>query len=527
MSSLPYVNTPYFKTGRASDLTGFDRVLYRFFEMLPGFLSWGTIILIFVASAFVPVWAAYFIIAFDLYWLLKTSYLSVHLRHNWKRVKYNMNLDWLELTEKLKYDHLRHLVILPFYKEGIEVVEHSIKTILSTRYNHKNILIVLAAEARAGADALAVAEEIKRRYASSFGSLLITVHPADLPGEMAGKGSNINYAAERSRVELLDPQQIPYEDVIVSAFDVDTAPYPDYFLCLTWHFLTHPNPHKASFQPVPFYYNNIWDVPAISRVVATSSTFWQMVQQERPEKLATFSSHAVSFKALHEIGYWQTNMVSEDSRIYWNLFLAHDGDWETVPISYPVSMDANLAPKFWQTLANIYRQHRRWTWGAENLPYLLMGFVKNPRIPFWKKFTTAFVQLEGFWSLATNPIMIFLLGWMPLILGGRVFNETVLSYNLPIITRNLMIIAMFGLVLSAIISISLLPPIPEFVKKTRFRITMVLQWVLVPFTLVIFGAIPGLDAQTRLMLGRYMGFWVTPKHRAETAPSIAGKGEGG
>jgi hypothetical protein len=42
---------------------------------------------------------------------------------------------------------------------------------------------------------------------------------------------------------------------------------------------------------------------------------------------------------------------------------------------------------------------------------------------------------------------------------------------------------------------------------------LVLQWVLVPFTIVIFGAIPGLDAQTRLMFGRYMGFWSTPKHR--------------
>ncbi len=527
MVDLPYIKTPYFKAGRASDLQGFDRVLYRAFEMLPGILSWGTIALIFIASFFVPVWAAYFIIAFDLFWLLKTSYLSIHLRHNWKRVRYNMRVDWQELTANLKHEHLRHLVLLPFYKEDIDVVEHTIQTLLSCRYDHQNIFVVLGAEARAGEEAIATAKAIQEKYASKFGAILITVHPADVPGEMAGKGSNISYMAEQARTQVLDAKQVPYDDVIVSAFDMDTAPYPDYFLCLTWHFLTHPNPHKASFQPVPFYYNNIWHAPAVSRVAAISSTFWQMVQQERPEKLATFSSHAVSFKALYEIGYWQTNMVSEDSRIYWNLLLAHDGDWETVPISYPVSMDANLAPTFRQTLVNIYKQHRRWMWGAENIPYILMGFVKNPRIPLAKKLRHAFVQVEGFWSLATNPIMIFLLGWMPLILGGREFNATVLSYNLPIITRNLMIIAMFGLVLSAVIAMTLLPPIPDFVKKTRFRFFMVLQWILVPVTLVVFGSFPGLDSQTRLLFGRYLGFWVTPKHRAAEKGKIAATAKGG
>ena len=509
---MDYKESAYFKIGRASDLTGFDRVLYRLLEVLPGFLSWFTILGTIIFSLYAPIATAYFIIAFDIYWLLKTVYLSLHLRYNWKRIKYNISLDWKEMLSKLKHEHIIHLVVLPFYKENYNVVDSRISGLLNTDYNKKRMAIVLAYEERAGEEAKKIAESISTKYKSEFVHFLVTEHPKDIPGEMPGKGSNITFAAEMARKNILDKNNINYNDVIVSVFDIDTIAYPKYFLCLTWNFLTAPNPFKTSFQPVPFYNNNIWNVPTISRVVAGSSTFWQMMQQERPEKLSTFSSHSLSFKALYEIGYWQKNMVSEDSRIFWNLYMAHDGDYTVVPISYPVSMDANFAPSIFQTAKNIYKQHRRWAWGVENIPYMLFGFIKNKKIAFWKKTRVAIVQIEGFWSLATNPLMIFLLGWLPIILGGDHFNQSILSYNLPIVTRNIMMIAMTGLILSAMIFISFLPPRP---KERGFlsKIFMVLQWILIPITITIFGAFPGLDAQTRLMFGKYLGFWVTPKYR--------------
>ncbi len=509
---MNHINKEYLKLGRATELSGNDYLLYRALEILPGFLAWGTLISLFYFSAYHPVFSAYFIIAFSVYWILKTTYLSVHLRHNWMRLKHNMSLDWKKMLAHMKYEHIRHLVLLPYYNESYEVIEKSIQSLLDAHYDPKAILVVLAGEERAGKEAKDHGEKIKAKYESYFGAFLLTIHPKDIEGEMPGKGSNITYAAEQSRLHILDVQGLQYEDVIVSAFDVDSVAYPDYFNCLTWNFLITPDPLKVSFQPVPFYNNNIWDAPALSRVAATSSTFWQMVQQERPEKLATFSSHAVSFKALYDIGYWQVNMVSEDSRIYWNLLVANDGNYDVVPISYPVSMDANLDGTFFKTMVNIYKQHRRWGYGCENIPYILFNFIKNKKIPLAKKLSATFVQVEGFWSLATNPLIIFLLGWLPVILGGQQFNSTVLSYNLPFIARDLMLFAMSGLILSAWITLSLLPPAPNDTHKNK-KIFMVLQWVLFPLNIIIFSALPGLEAQTRLMLGKYMGFWVTPKHR--------------
>lgn len=511
---LPYTQRADFHVGRAGELTGKDRRLYRALEILPGVVSWATLIGVVVASIFFPIFASYFIIAFALYWLLKTLFLSIHLRHNWKRMRHNMLVPWREMLEPLKHEHLYHVVILPFYQEPVEVADAAIRSLAESDYPNERFIVLLASEERAGPEAQAMARQLEEKWKDTFGHFLVTAHPADIVGEMPGKGSNATWAIEEARTKIFDAHHIPYDNILVSIFDVDTVVYPQYFNCLTWHFLTAEHPHKTSFQPVPLFNNNVWRAPAVSRIVAMSSTFWEMIQQERPERMATFSSHSVSFRALHEVGYWQTNMVNEDSRIYWNLFVANNGDYRVVPLSYPVSMDANAAPTLWGTVRNIYRQHRRWTYGVENFVYLTYHFIRNKQIPLKQRLVVGLVQAEGYWALVTNPIMLFVLGWMPLILGSRAFHETILSYNLPIVVRNLLILAMFGLVVSSIISLSLLPPRPR--SRGRFMyVVLALQWVLVPVTMILFSALPGLDAQTRLMFGRYLGFWVTPKTRTE------------
>ncbi|MFC1656335.1 hypothetical protein ACFL3C_05680, partial [Patescibacteria group bacterium] len=265
-----------------------------------------------------------------------------------------------------------------------------------------------------------------------------------------------------------------------------------------------------SYQPIPVFHNNVWKLPAFSRIVAFSTTFWQMMQQKRAHKLATFSSHSMSFKSLVEMGFWQTNIVSEDSRIFWQAILHFNGDYRVVPLFYPVSMDACLGKSKWETAVNQYKQQRRWAWGSENIPYIIFGFLKNKKVPLKKKIYFTAVQIEGFWSWATSAIIIMVLGWLPIMIGGEHFSSTILSYNLPHITSNLMILAMIGLVTSAAISNLLLPPPPKNFRKWK-HIFLILEWILIPITVNVFGVIPSLDAQTRLLFGRYMSFWVTPK----------------
>lgn len=509
---LPYARRTDFKVARATELTGKDRKFYRFLEIVPGVFAWGTILGILLLSMYLPFFAAYFIIAFSIYWVLKTFFLSVHVRYNWKRLKHHMGLDWVKMVERFSYDDFYHLVIFPYYKEPREVLEGALKGLIEAKYNPEKLIVVLAAEERAGKEHVAMAAEMEKKYGDKFGHFLVTVHPSDTEGEIAGKGSNTHYALHKVRELIIDKNNISYKNILTSIFDVDTVIYSDYFNCLVWHFMTAENPYKSAFQPVPLFTNNLWEASALSRVMAMSSTFWQMIMQERPDKAATFSSHSVSFKALYEIGYGQANVVSEDSRIFWNLLIANNGKFDVVSLSYPIAMDATTATTIWGTIKNIYRQHRRWTYGVENWCYLMYHFTKNKAIPLRRRWSIALIQGEGYWSLVTNPIMLFILGWAPIFLGTREFHETVLSYELPIMVRNLLTVAMGGLVVSAIISLSLTPPRPENHSKFRY-IVMTLQWLMVPLTMIFFSAVPGLDAQTRLMFGKYMGFWVTPKRQ--------------
>lgn len=516
-------NKYYLKIGRASELTDSkERYFYRFLEIFPGALSWTTFFLIILFSWLLPFYIAIFIIAFDIYWFFKTVFLSLYTRSAFNKMKANLKKNWLSELEKIKpishelgninWRDAYHLVILPMYQEPLEVVRHSFLSLSKINYPLEKLIVVLAIEERGGISAALTAAEINKEFSGKFFKFLVTEHPADIAGEIAGKGSNDAWAIKEAKNKIIDELKIPYENIIVSILDVDTAVHPEFFGCLTHNYLTCEKPFRSSFQPIPLFVNNIWAAPAFARVFAFSTTFWQMIQQSRPERLITFSSQSIGFKPLSELGFWQPNVVSEDSRIFWQCLLHYNGDWQTIPLFFPVYMDANVAGSFWTTLKNQYRQIERWAYGVENNPYLLFGFFKNKKIPKSKKWRFGFTMIEGAHSLATNSLIIFLLGWLPAVIGRGRFDETLLSYNLPGITRIIMTLAMVGLVFTAMISINLLPPKPPHYGRFKY-VWMILQWFLFPINMILFGSIPALGAQTRLMFGKYLGFWNTPKVR--------------
>lgn len=512
----------YLKISKATDLANIkDRRLYRFLEILPGFLSWATLVVLLLFSALKPVWVAYFIIAFDVYWLLLVIYLGINLFAAYLSMKKNIKIDWRGQCEKLppaktnnlKWQDIIQLVLFPTYNESLAVIRPSFLALIQDGYPTDKMIVVLAIEERAGEPARERARIIEREFADKFKHFLITVHPDGLAGEIKGKGANQAWAARQAKRDIIDKFNYDYDKILISVFDMDTVVMTGYFYCLTHKFLTVKEPYRASFQPIPVYHNNIWQAPFFARVAAASNTFWQMMQQIRQEKLATYSSHSMTWRALADIDFWSTNMVSEDSRVFWHCYLKYKGGYRVEPLYFPVSMDVCMDETIGRTMKNLYKQQRRWGYGVENLPYLMFNAVKErKKLPLRRVLNKIFIQLYGFHSWATNALIIGVIGWMPMILGGDRFNITVLSSNLPVVARTLMTVAMIGLVFSAIISSLLLPSRPARYGFGK-SLTMILQWLILPVSIILFGAVPSLEAQTRLMLGKYMGFWVTPKIR--------------
>lgn len=491
-------------------------------------LSWGTLTVLLIASFEWPAAVALFVVLFDLYWLLKTIYLFFHLRYSFLRMRRTVTEDWAAKVEALdregaawiKGSEVYHLVVLPLFREPLPIVRGAVEALAKVRYGRERMWVTLAVEEAGGAEDVAHANAVRDEFAKEFAGFHVAVHPAGLPGEIPGKGSNETWAAREAVVKFVDAQKIPYERVLVSVFDIDTRPGPEYFSVLTYRFLTEPDPLHASYQPIPLFTNNLRRAPVFARLIGFTTTFWNFMQQSRHEQLVTFSSHSLPLSALAAVGYWDTGIVSEDSRIFFQCLVRYDGNWRAVPLYYPVAMDAVEGENLFDALRNLYRQQRRWAWGVENIPYVFSAFGRNRRIPRKVRWFWRWNLVEGFYTWATSSFIIFFFGWSPLIFGGSEFNATVLSYNLPAVTGVLINLSMLGIAALAVVSAYLLSPSLRWERAEAPRAFLyAVQWLLLPATLLLWSGVPALESQIRLMLGgRFrLGFWRTPK--ALTAPS--------
>jgi len=487
---------------------------YRLYEILPGLSIWVTLIGVLVLSVLKPLWMIYAVILFDIYWVLKVLNFSFYLILAWYRFAKVRKVDWYDALqhELPNYDTKHHVIFLTVYNEEWAVIKDAIQSVADAAYERDKFVIVIAGEEKTREHCEQIFALVKETFADDFLDIVETLHPVGLPDEIPGKGSNVHYA-ERVMKKYIDKKNWKYENVIATIFDIDTVCHKEYFSYLTYAYCTHPRPTRSSFQPVALYNNNMWESQAALRIMAFGTTFWLMTSLARQDALVTFSSHSMSFQAIVDAGFHDKRIVSEDSRIFYQAYLAYNGDYEVTPLYIPVSMDTVRDNSWWQSMKNLYKQQRRWAWGVEHVPYLLHEFRKKGKlIPWYKKFKWIFLEWEGKWSWALAAILLTVLGQLPLWMASDEIRQSALFFNTPHLLKWLMTIALLGMIMSAIFCIPLLPKRPKSHPRHVYLI-MLLQWILLPVTMIVVSAIPAIDAVTRLMRGKYLGFNVSQKKR--------------
>ncbi|MFA5117016.1 MAG: glycosyltransferase family 2 protein [Candidatus Omnitrophota bacterium] len=486
----------------------------RLLEIIPGFLSWSILIALVALFIFKPVAAIVIIILFLVYWVFRLLYMSILLIMAHHRMMSKKNFNWLALCQTVKsdlhYENILHIVLYTAYKEPPQVLRESLQSLVEIDYPKDKVLVVLAGEEREenSRDKL---EGIKDIFKGHFRDILVTIHPKNVEGEIPAKGANATYAARKAK-EYLEAKGVDLNNAVISCFDADTCADKNYFSCLTYHFLSNPKRYRTSFQPFPVYSNNIYKAPAFARVIEMGSTFWQLIESMRYEKFITFSSHSMSFKTLVEVNYWPVHLISDDSLIYWKCFLKYKGDYSTFPLDVAVYMDIAVGKNFMDTIKVQYKQKRRWAWGVENFVFLALELRKNKNIPFFTKMRRLYQLLEAHISWATWAIIISFITPLILSLGKIMLKDSLALFNLSYINSIIFNSLNFIIILCIIISREFLPPRPKEVSRL-IHLQLILQWLLIPFTSAVLGSFPSLDAQTRLMCGKYLYFYATPKRR--------------
>jgi cellulose synthase/poly-beta-1,6-N-acetylglucosamine synthase-like glycosyltransferase len=503
---------------------------YRFFEILPGTLSWLMLALPLLMSLINVTLATFFILGYILIYFTRAMAVTIRALGGYRTMREHAKIDWNQLIAEVtagsiadagvrrpkwhrdnlqrlaikpavvRPDEILHAVIIATYNEAREVVEPTIQSVINAEYDVKNnVIFILAYEQRGGAQVAKQSAELVEKYRPYFRDAFVVEHPDGVPGEVIGKGSNITFAGRKLQ-QYVEKHNISPLNVVVTTLDADNRPDKKYLSALSYLYSVSPDPLRASYQPLPMFTSNIWDAPAPMRVIATGNNFFYIVLTQRPHLERNFSAHAQSLQALIEMDFWSMRTIVEDGHHFWRSYFHFDGNYYVYPLSIPVYCDAVLAETYVKTLKAQFIQLRRWTYGASDIAYVAnQTFFKKNNVPKGDAIGKFLRLLEGHVTWSSGALILAFAAFIPALISP----QNIAANELPLIVSRIQTIGLVGVLASLFIALKTLPPRPARYKRHR-TIFMVLQWAYMPVTTIAYGSFAALYSQTRLMFGWYL-----------------------
>jgi hypothetical protein len=493
----------------------FDRMFTRYpiktrrlLEMVPGLSSWTLILFPVWGSLLIPYAVAYFVLFFDVFFAYRSFNLVLTSYKGSKKIKEAEAQNWLEKSRTLAdFEKVHHVVVLPNYQESLEKLRTILKTLANQTFPKERVHVILAMEKREKG-AVRKARTLLKEYSDDFGSLFPTYHP-DILGEVKGKSSNEAWAGKIADKKLVRKALMDGKYTTITTADADSTFDPQYLSYLTYNFLTDDKRYNKFWQSANVDHNNFWSVPAANRIYSFFSSLWRTGLLVQGDRLIATATYSLSFKLLKDIGFWDTDVIPEDYRIFFKAYYKKKGEIWAEPIFLKTGMDAPQSTSYFKSLRNKYHQQRRWSYGTSDDPLFIKWWLTVPNVPFARKTKMLFhVLLDHFlwpvnWFLITISANI-------ITIVNPVFTRSSLGYNLPILARVILTFAIIALMIMIVIDYRNRPK--HLGNRGRIReVLFPLEFVIMPIAGFFFSALPSIISHTQIMLGRKMEYKVTEK----------------
>ena len=486
--------------------------LHRALEILPTATVWLIITAPLWAAILAPAALGFGMVLFSIYWLWKSLSFASGVVIGFWRLQLAQKRDWIAESAHLAgYADLRHLVFVPTCGESEEIVADTLHCLTLQDVPLDRISVVVAFEER---DPIAPARALRlsARFAPLFEHFLITFHP-DRQGEVRGKSSNLTWAAQRVEAELIHTGLLDPSNLVVTVCDADSRLHHRYLAALGHDLLSHPFGYLHIFQPAILFYANHWRLIAPLRALNSIYSLWELARMVPSHRLVTQSTYSLSWKAVREVGFWDVDVVPEDSHMFFKV-LFHFGQRVKVrPIFLPVYADAAEGPTLWRTFENQYHQILRWAWGVSDIPYVAIGAFRARDLAWHTRIMRVVWYVEEHLMWPSH--------WFLLTLGGLVPSlvNPAYAHSALGIWQSSLISAVLGMCLPCLLLVILIdwrlrPEHPE----GEDPIDVLIGWAsfgLLPLFGLLLCAVPALDAHTRLLFGRRLEYRVTEKVPAQ------------
>lgn len=274
----------------------------------------------------------------------------------------------------LKWQDVIHLVFVPNYKTPLEVLRCTIRA-LELSSQASQLVVCLACEERDESARRTVAA-LQEEFAGRFWAITATFHPANIPGHIKGKASNMNYAYPTLLVELRDKYKLTEVDnyrLIATVIDDDSEMHEAYFEALTYHFLSagERERHLTVWQCPVCHFKNYLTQPLFVRCASLFASLHELSCLANPlDQHVPFSTYSLSAVLCTAVGGWDPDWLAEDWHMMGKCAMKTEGRTRCQGIYLPLINYAPEESSYWGTMQARWTQAKRHALGVSEVIYM-------------------------------------------------------------------------------------------------------------------------------------------------------------